>query len=206
MSTTRLSYKKKMIELDFESLCNFRTIYILCYIYKIHIYNLWWWVTHVYFEFQHRWGGRMIMYEIIVGDRCNLVMVVVVVVLVREEVHLCCYLVMRWCRRGMVVSGTANKVDLEGDGGGGGGACGWRRGCLGANCGFHVVVVVGTKFPLGVVDVFRERVENSWLVEKEAPNWIWIHGESTPSSHKISRERSVWNLYKLCNGLGNKRG
>jgi len=57
----------------------------------------------------------------------------------------------------MIVWRTA-KVDLEGDG------------VFGANSGFHVVV--GTKFPLGVVCVFSERVENNRLVEEEAPNWI----------------------------------
>jgi len=50
------------------------------------------------------------------------------------------------------------KVDLE------------RDGVFGTNSGFHVVM--RTRFPLGVVGVFRERVENNRLVEEEAPNWI----------------------------------
>lgn len=73
----------------------------------------------------------------------------VVVGVVGEEVHLGC-VVEGWWGRVMIVWRTA-KVDLEGDG---------------------VHVVVGSKFPLGVVCVFRERIENNRLVEEEAPNWI----------------------------------
>ena len=106
--------------------------------------------------------------------------VMIIIGFVREEVHLID--VGPFVIRGM--------VDLEGDGGGGVGVCVWRRWWrpVSGNCDIHV----GTKFPLvlatAVVDgiaVFRERVENYWFVGEEAPNWIWINGESTPSCHKF---------------------
>lgn len=99
-------------------------------------------------------------------------------VAVGEEVHFGSEIVKRW-RRGM--------VDLEGY------ISGWRRrrrGFVGVHDVVVGVVVMWTKlFPLGVVSVFRERVENNWLMEEEAPNWIWIHGESTTDHKTPKRER-----------------
>lgn len=40
-----------------------------------------------------------------------------------------------------------------------------------ASCGIHVVVET-MFFPLVVCVFSWERVENNWLVEEEAPNWI----------------------------------
>lgn len=72
---------------------------------------------------------------------------------------------------------TGAKVDLEGYYGVGVGcSSGWGRlVVLGANCGIHVDDVGTMLFPLGLAAddvVLRKRVENYWLVEEEAPNWI----------------------------------